>query len=386
MRGVTTIRMLPTRPRRSPIKRTAAPPLALTERDVDLLRDLLLLRFASSPALALLRACSNTAARWKARARALYDAQLLSRFQLGRSVYLDGKDYLVYTLETGVASAVAVTRKGRWAHTDADWARYTDETSDAREHLVQLLTQRGLASDRVRSILEKNTDIALKIVCNESSQVHHLTLAATFVALTVAAARAHGLPIDAWLPDGMADLSFSVTPKPGAKPVIVPCKPDALLVIDGHAIALEAETGHSSRAKIAEKIARYGQLTAQRSLAIVAEQTGCTVVKSLRVVFSCATEQHATMITEEIRKAFPKGTGFFLVVDSTDLHLHYTMAELEAGRTATIPALFPYLRSLVTTPVFSQVEGTDTVTVERTKLPIPKLGYVPLLTVPATTP
>lgn len=358
--------------------------LSLTARDLDFACDLLRLRFAPTPCAYVLGVSKTNGTRWQRRLTKLVQAGFLHRFKLARSPYLHGKDFALYTLETGVATRVSQTGRGRWAHTDADWQTYVEETRDLRDQLVEALGSRGLDSDRVRAILAKNEDIACKIVFGESSQVQHLVLAATLVTLLVHAARAYGLPIDAWEPDGMADLSFpmTVTEKSG-KPhqTTVPCRPDALLVIAGQAIAVEAETGFSSRAKVAEKIARYTQLLAHHGLAVVAQKTGLPVVKSLRVVFYCATPLHAQMVTEEIRRACPQGTGLFLVVDQTAVHLAYSADQFDAGKTAEIPDLYGHLATRVTAPLFVQVEGTVDAKVDGQRLPQPKKGYTPLLAV-----
>lgn len=360
----------------------AARVITITDRDVDLFCDLLLLRFVTTPATYLLwvreeghanvRRTSG-AYNWPHRLRDLFDNRYLSRFVLSRSAYMPGRDFPVYCLEEGVATAVAEAKRQRHTITDAEWDGFMKATSPQRERLVSMLATRGFDTDRIRKILEKNTEVALKVVMNEGSQVLHLALAGTFMALLVAAARAKGITPDAWLPDSMADISFM------KGKTEVPLKPDALIVLDGAAIAVEAETGFSSRAKVAEKVARYGSLMAERGLAVVAEATGLSVVKSLRVVFHCQTKKHADMVCEEIRKAFPNGTGLFLVSTADDLHLNYSYAELVAGKTADIPDLYGCLRSLVTTPLFAQVEGTETVTVDRTKFSKPKVGYVALL-------
>lgn len=369
------------------------PPLRgfqLTTRDVDRLVDLLFLRFATVRELCVLGVTKENGTRWQRRLTQLVGQGLLHRFKLPHSSYLPGKDFALYTLETGVATEVALLKKRRWQMTDADWQACLAASKDRREQLVDLLGSRGIDSERVRSILAKNQDIACKIVFGESSQVHHLALAATLVTVLVHGARRHSIPIDAWEPDGMADLSFAMTAK--GKQVTIPCRPDALLVLDGHALAVEAETGQSSRAKVADKVQRYRDLMGTHGLAVVAEATHLPVIKSLRVVFYCATAKHAQMVAEEVRAVFPKGTGLFLIVDQSALHLEYATDIFDAGGIpdADDPTdkdkkwrLYPYLAALPFEAHFGKVIGSDTVTVDGVSRTIPTLGYTALLTVPA---
>lgn len=352
------------------------PPFILQERDVDFLVWLFHARVISGAAAYLV---VDSGRHWNERLTGLWQHGYLGRFQFRASAYKTVSSWPYLLIETGVASLVVERKLDPDTLTDEEWEQLRADAKPHRERLVDLLAERGLPIDRVRTLLDHNTTLALKLYTAETSQVKHDVLASTFLAYVSLHLRLKGETFAGLLPNNVGDLSFETTDKTGKK-VNVPIRPDILFVTpDGQARAVEAETGQSSRAKVAEKIDRYLKLHAHGAIARVAQETGVTQITSFRVVFHCKTQRHADMVLEEIRSAVPSGTGLFLVTLASDFSLDYSFTQLRLRKRDDGTPLLPLLAAKVTEPLAYQVIGTDTVTVQKVKLEKPRLGRIGVL-------
>jgi len=351
---------LPTR--RSRYHPSAPRSLVLQARDIAVLVDLFHLRFAKAQALYLSAYASGELGmvNWIKRLTALFNARWLSRFDPKFGRYLPGSRHFYYTLETGRAQEVARLRMHYLALPDEQAEAVAKTAAPLRKRLLEMLTEQGLPADRVDAMLQYNTDLALKFISDEPSDVRHRILASTVLSILWFGARQMGAAVENILGDGAVNLSFE---HDGKRQTI---EPDGFFTIGEFGFALEAETGTSARHKIIEKVDRYLLLNREKGVESVAAMTGAHGMTSFRVLFHCQTDAHARMIEDVISEKLPKkGTGLFLMTRSADLHLGDEPTGEKWSRdhflkdlpVADGTPIFAHLASRITAPVFSQVTG-----------------------------
>lgn len=369
------------------------PALHLQPRDVAVLRDLFLLRFVPAQALYLTAyvhtpeprpVVGRNAPRDKEtgmrnvarRIAALWESGYTGRFMLRSSMYLNTSPWFTYVIEDGKANELAMTHQHYRHVPDKTWAEIIERATPVRERVLDTLAQLGIESDTARAVLHNNTDLALKLVSGQSSDVGHRVLASTVLAILFFAARQTARTLGHLLPDGAVDLSFDeyVLDKAGRKErdqhgnertKSVPIKPDFFFTIDTDGYALEAETGTSSRAKIEQKVQRYLKLHKAFGVEGVRAAVSAPELTSFRVLFHCAQATHAAMIADVISRACPRGTGLFLISEASDLHLgdipgcetwsreHF----LKNLPTTTGTPLYEHFAAALTSSVYTQVTG-----------------------------
>jgi hypothetical protein len=356
---------VPDRVRRSRFHRSENPAtVVLQPRDVFVLSDLFHFRFAKAQALYLSAYASGDSgmANWTKRISVLWDAGWMARFSAKFSNYVWGNKFFYYTLETGKASGIATTGLPYYAVPDEKMEAIIKASAPLRARLLDVLTTQGIPADRADAILQYNTDLACKYIAGETSDVRHLVLGSTALAILWFGARQMGATVSHILGDGAVNLSFDHEGK------TVPIKPDGFFTIGEYGFALEAETGTSARHKIVDKVQRYLLLNREKGVQGVAVLTGASGMTSFRVLFHCQTDAHARMVEDVIAEALPKkGTGLFLVSRAGDLHLGDEPAGEKWGRDHFIKdlsvgdgtPLYTYLASRITAPIFSQVTGRD---------------------------
>jgi hypothetical protein len=277
-------------------------PLDLQRRDLVLLQDLYVLRFAAAPALHL-------SARWASggtgmhyvskRLSQLWRAGYIERFRATQSAYLRGSEPFIYTIGSGKASAAARTGLRPTDISPERWRQALAEAAPARDRVRHALSCIGIAPDEIERVMHNNTELAIRHYAGESSGVRHRVLAAGFLSRFWFEARMHGDAVEDIQPDGVADLSFR-EPDPRryrdllTSGGVIPIKPDCLFTIGGTRYALEAETGSSSAAAIRLKLKRYARLF-ERSRIGPAPGSG-----DFHLVVYCATQAHATRVAAEI--------------------------------------------------------------------------------------
>jgi hypothetical protein len=364
------------RPRRSRYHRSDVPaPVVLTTRDVAVLRDLFHFRFAKAQALYLSAYSTENPgmANWTKRMSSLWDAGMMARFSAKFSNYVWGNRFFYYTLETGKASGVAKTGLPYYAVPEEQMEAIVKAAGPMRGRLIDILTGEGFPADRVDATLQYNTDLACKYIAGETSDVRHLVLGSTALAVLWFGARQMGATVENILGDGAVNLSFDHDGKN------VPIKPDGFFSIGGYGFALEAETGTSARHKIVDKVHRYLSLNKERGVAGVADMTGAGDLTSFRVLFHCQTDAHARMIEDVISETLPKkGTGLFLITRASGLHLGDEPAGEKWSRDHFIKdlpvgdgtSLYQHLASRITSPIFSQVTGRDGSAAKTERIPL----------------
>jgi hypothetical protein len=381
-----------------------APALHLQTRDVAILRDLFLLRFVPAQALYLSAYVHTPTPRpvvgrntpteketgmrnVARRMAALWSSGYTGRFMLRSSMYLNTSPWFTYVIEDGKANELARTHQ-HYRHVAGDvWDGIVERAALVRDRVLDTLAQLGIECDTARAVLHNNTDLALKLVSGQSSDVGHRVLASTVLAILFFAARQTGHTVGHLLPDGAVDLSFDeyVLDKAGRrerdshgneKTKSVPIKPDFFFAIDRDGYALEAETGTSSRAKIEQKVQRYLKLHKAFGVEGVRSAVGAPDLTSFRVLFHCAQATHAAMIADVISRACPRGTGLFLLSEAADLHLgdvpngeQWTRDHfLKNLATAGGVALYDHLAAALTSPLYTQVVGRASNVAETTRV------------------
>ncbi|HYH05592.1 MAG TPA: hypothetical protein VEK11_00900 [Thermoanaerobaculia bacterium] len=264
--------------------------LVLQDRDLAVLADLALFRFASTPAL--LRTAAWVAGGdglqyFAKRLTALWRAGVVERFAGRQSSYLSGSTCFVYTIGSGKATAAARTGIHPTALSADRWRDVLREAAPARDRARDALRCIGMEAPAIERLLHNNTELALKYYAGQTSGVRHRLLAADALSRIWFDARMHGDAVEDIQPDGVADLSFR-DPDPRrshdliTREGLVPIRPDCLFTIARTRYALEAETGTVSAAKLLLKLRRYA-----RRLALD---------PTVRLVLACASALHAARV------------------------------------------------------------------------------------------
>jgi hypothetical protein len=292
---------MPPRSQRSRLHRgPVLAPLVLQPRDLAILRDAFLHRFASTPAL-LLSAYAASDGRGMQyaykRLSLLWRAGFIERFRSHHSLYLHGSEPFLYAMGSGKASAAARTGLPPHAISQDRWRTVLAEAAPARERTRAALLAAGIALPEIDRVLHNATEILLKHYAGASSSVQHYLLTSDLAALLWFSARRQGWSVDDVQPDGIATLSTR-DPEPHRHRTLItdqgilPIEPDCLFTIAGHRFAIEAETGATSRAALSRKLLRYA-----RRFEITADPT--------RVIVHCATDAHAELSLAVIASAVP---------------------------------------------------------------------------------
>jgi hypothetical protein len=350
--------------------------VSLTKRDVDVLLDCAYLRAIPGYAMYLLAASSSREllpprSYWKERENRLYQGEWLSRIYPPQSFYVSGGTWPIYIMEPGYVSYAIDAGSSLNSLTNAERKQLLEASSGMRERLLGLMTYHGIDAAVASSMLENNGLLAEKFCAGRTSKVPHLLLASTFLVLVWYGLRRGGYTIGDRIPDGFIDWAY--TPKDGGP--IRHIRPDAFFTID-HAngpfgFALEAETGETGYKALVQKIRAYADLAMSEQMAGFRFRTKCDL-RSLRIIFYCATSAHAQIVARAIAEVSPEGSRWFLIVSAEAMHLDYS--KLQFQQNAEIEGegpLYDYLADLVLRPIFAQVESSAG--------GIPTLGYVALV-------
>lgn len=327
---------MPPRSQRSRLHRDPVlAPLVLQPRDLAILRDAFLHRFASTPAL-LLSAFAASDGRGMQyvckRLSLLWRAGFIERFRSHHSLYLHGSEPFLYAMGSGKASAAARTGLSPHAISSERWRTVLAEAMPARDRTRSALLAAGIAIAEIDRVLHNATEILLKHYAGASSSVQHYLLTSDLAALLWFSARRHGWSVDDVRPDGLADLSVR-DPEPHRHRALVtaqgilPIQPDGLFTIAGHRLAIEAETGSTSRAALARKLLRYA-----RRFEIVDDP-------STRVLVHCATDAHTELALAVIASAIPSAQHSRFLVSRASATRSFLRAPDEAERMLTAPVL-----------------------------------------------
>ncbi|HET8797909.1 MAG TPA: hypothetical protein VFO89_09480 [Thermoanaerobaculia bacterium] len=325
---------MPRRQERSRLHRDPVlAPLVLQPRDLAILRDAFLHRFASTPALLLSAfAASNGRGMQYAckRLSLLWRAGYIERFRSHHSMYLHGSEPFLYAMGSGKASAAARTGLPPHAISQDRWRAVLAEATPARERTRAALLAAGVPITEIDRGLHNTTEILLKHYSGTSSGVQHYVLTSDLAALLWFSARRHGWSVDDIQPDGVADLSMR-DPEPHRSRALItahgilPIQPDCLFTIAGHRLAIEAETGSTSRAALTRKLHRYA-----RRFEITEDPT-------TRVLVHCATEAHAELTLTVIGGEIPSAQRARFLVSYASATRALLRASDESGRMLTAP-------------------------------------------------
>lgn len=275
------------------VRRAAA--LTLTKTDLAMLEDLYAVGVATTPIALLLRRSHDPKAvggmaNHRRRIGALFHDGYLSRFD-NRFGIVVGSRTFIYAVESGVAAGASATRKHHRDIEEATWVSIRSTAEPLRERLVELLAARGHAPAAVQSRLEQTATLCLRYYSGEGTLRHKL-LAATAAAILWIGARARKIEVHTLLSDGA--LAIAV---PRETSGIVSLKPDLFFGLGPVAVFIEAETGTSSRAKVASKLAQYAALFGRGVFPTLAERTGVTF-SHVRILVHCATDAHAQLVAD----------------------------------------------------------------------------------------
>jgi hypothetical protein len=359
------------------------PKVSLTKRDVNVLLDCAYLRAVLGSAMYLLAASSSRdllppRSYWKERENRLYQGEWLSRIYPPQSFYVSGATWPIYIMEPGYVSYAIDAGRSLNSLTNAERKHFLEASSGMRERLLGLMTYHGVDAAVASSMLENNGLLAEKFCAGRTSKVPHLLLASTFLALAWYGLRRAGYTIGDRTPDGFIDWAYA--PQGGGP--VRHIRPDAFFTIN-HAnglfgFALEAETGETGYKALVQKIRAYADLALSEQMAGFRVRTKCDL-RSLRIIFYCATAAHAQIVARAIADVSPQGSGWFLIVSAETMHLDYS--KLQFQKNATIEGegpLYDYLADLVLRPIFAQVESSAS--------GIPTLGYLALVDGPRVRP
>jgi hypothetical protein len=275
------------------VRRAAA--LTLTKTDLAMLEDLYAVGVATTPIALLLRRSHDPKpvggmANHRRRIAALFHDGYLSRFD-DRFGIVVGSRTFIYAVESGVAAGASATRT-HYRDIDATtWATIRSTAEPLRERLVELLATRGHAPTTVQSRIDQIATLCMRYYSGEGTLRHKL-LAATAAAILWLGARARKIEVHTVLPDGA--LAIAVPREAGG---IVSLKPDLFFGLGPVAVFIEAETGTSSRAKVAAKLAQYSALFGRGIFPTLAERTGVTF-SQVRILVHCATDAHAQLVAD----------------------------------------------------------------------------------------
>lgn len=296
-------------------------PLVLQPRDLTVLRDLFYLRWAAAPALFLTASWANDGsglAHFAKRLAQLWRAGYVSRFLPSHGRYLHGARHLIYTLESGKAAAAARTGKRPDDLTESEWRAVLAEAAPVRDRTRDALFLAGIEPAVIDRVLHNNTELAIRYYTGETASIGHRTLASELLSAVWFSARMNGLPVENILSDGIADLTFA-EPEPRrfrelvVNGGVVPIKPDSMFTIGAQQIALEAETGTASIAKVRLKLRRYARLF---------EHPCGAPAPPARLIVHCRTNAHAELVTGVCRVVLrPAPPASIIITTGDDVHL-----------------------------------------------------------------
>lgn len=242
-------------------------PLVLQDRDLAVLHDLFLFRFASTAALLRTAAWAGGGGGRQyvpKRLTALWKAGYVERFVSHHSAYLRGSQPFAYLLGSGKATAAARTGLRPDDISPERWRLVLREAAPARDRARHALGLLGIDAREIERVLHNTTELALRHYAGDSSGVRHRLLAADFLSRFWYDARMRGAAIEDIRPDGIADLSVHEPDPRRFREIlgsngVVPIRPDCIFTIAGVRYALEAETGTSSAEKLLLKLRRYAR-------------------------------------------------------------------------------------------------------------------------------
>jgi hypothetical protein len=271
-------------------------PLVLQDRDLAVLHDLFLFRFASTSALLRTAAWAGGGGGLQyvgKRLTALWKAGYAERFVSHHSAYLRGSQPFAYTLGSGKATAAARTGLRPDDISPERWRLVLREAAPVRDRVRHALGLLGIDAREIERVLHNNTELALRHYAGDSSGVRHRLLAAEFLSRFWFDARRHGAAIEDIRPDRSGDLSFQ-EPEPRRfhdilrSNGVVPIRPDCVFTIAGVRYALEAETGTSSAEKLVLKLRRYARRV--------------SFDPHLRLLVVCASTSHAARARDILQR------------------------------------------------------------------------------------
>lgn len=354
------------------------PAVALTARDVAFLTDCAYLRIIPGNATPILLAshCPTFVpprSYWKEREAQLFHGQWLSRFYPPTTPYVVGARFPIYIMEPGYVSYAIDAGDPVTVLAGPERKTYLTQSAAMREKLLLLMTAGGIDAAMAASMLENNGVLAEKYCGGRTSTVPHFLLGATFLAVAWYGLRKAGYTIEHRVSDGFIDWQFRAVAGDSAR-----IQPDFFFTID-HPLGrsgyvLEAETGEQGAKAIAEKVRIYNALWFAGGTTLMRDLAGCPDLASYRVVFYCATAQHAQTVARVIAKEVAGVASRFLIVTADTIHLDYAHSDFKTNPIVADDrtTLYDYVGRLVLNPVFMQVQG-------RSADGAPIIGYVPLV-------
>lgn len=362
-----------------------------TEREAEMLADLLSWGWAKAQSL-FLTAYSHTDTPKKVqganapknpetgmanvakRLKMLWDKGYLSKFD-PKGRYVKGSEWPWYCIEDGKASALGEMHMRRRDVPDEEWEQLIEDTADIRELVITTMVSLGFDADVVKRTIHNNSDLGIKFVSTEISGVEHRVLCSQLVSILWFGARARNIAVEHALTDGQVNFSFEeyVLDANGnqipdghgnykRKNVII--EPDFYFDLQNDGYAIEAETGASGRVKVEQKVANYLKLFKLHGIDGIKVPVGNPSLRTIRVIFYCATAAHARLIQDVIAEQTKgRGTGLFLIALASDFHLgdeprcevwtreHF----LKNLPTADGSRLYTYIAGRIATPLLTVV-------------------------------
>jgi hypothetical protein len=367
--------------------------IVLTRSDASVLRYLVYLGFASVHALYLFgwlfrREGSKRRAQglsgFARRLTTLFHEGLVFRVDPRFSRYVRGGASFLYCIESGRAAELA--RTGLHIHLlePPEVESQAEAAAPLRGQLAELLVELGFERRFAEARLDATARSACKYLSGVTSLVPHTLLASSWLSIVWFGLLTAGRTLDCILPDSAADLSFwscgsGLCSEHGHAAVCraekkdaeahraawVPIQPDCLFVTGRTVVSLEAETGQSPRAKLAEKIDRYLALAASHSRAEIGERLGIDGVTTFVCVFHCATGGYAARVADLIAERCPAGTRLLRITTAQDFSLERTpsgrvLTRADFLRNAVIDGepLYASFAGRALAPLFAEVQGT----------------------------
>lgn len=340
--------------------------VCLTERDLAFLAALHAIGFMGRRAASVLFwALGLDAPRYvKDRFSDLWWGGYLTRIPQQRSkVFTTGPIEDLLCVESGLAGVACDAGKPLRLLSPSVRKAWMQLANEDRQRVLDALGQIGMDADDVGQRLSHMSETALAALDRKTNISPHTAQAAEFVAIFAYAATRKGYTIPLIRGDHQLRLTARITK--GDATVKTTREPDAVVAITrGGAtdvIALESETGSSSRKKIAEKIAVYA--AAARGDAplneVVAKKLGLPHVRSFRVVFY-GPESILDRTAKVIAERFPKGrAGLFILAPLEDIRLDFPSDVLRGNLPigGDGPRALDYVRGCLDEEVYGVVHG-----------------------------
>jgi hypothetical protein len=366
--------------------------IVLTRSDESVLRYLVYLGFASVHALYLFgwlfrregsRRREQGLSGFARRLTTLFHEGLVFRVDPRFSRYVRGGASFLYCVEGGRAAELARTGLHLHLLEPAEAEVQEEAAAPLRGRLVEVLLQLGFERRFAEARLDATARSACKYLSGVTSLVPHTLLASSWLSIIWFGLLAAGRTLDLILPDSAADLSFwscgsGLCSERGHAAVCraekkdaeahraawVPIQPDCLFVTGRTVVSLEAETGQSSRAKLAEKIDRYLALATTHSRAEIGARIGVDGVTAFVCIFHCATGGYAARVADVIAERCPAGTSMLLITTAQDFSLERTpsgrvLTRADFLRNAVIDGepLYTSFARRAHAPLFAEVQG-----------------------------